>query len=159
SRELSALARLALTDDSELGLLLAMEAVRTAFTPQADAVLRNALLHAPILPALRGHTEGVTDVAFAPDGATIATASLDGSARLGDAATGRRVATLRGHFDHVWSVAFSPDSKLTVTASDDHTARVWQVPSGQEIAILGGHRQSVNTAVFSPDGRAVLTVS
>ena len=39
------------------------------------------------------------DAKFAPDGKTVATTSIDGTARLWDAASGKLLATLKGHKD------------------------------------------------------------
>jgi WD40 repeat protein len=51
--------------------------------------------------------------------------SLDKTARVWDATTGKSLATLSGHSKPVVAVAFSPDGSRIVTASDDHSARLW----------------------------------
>jgi WD40 repeat protein len=52
----------------------------------------------------------VNGVAFSPDGALLATASQDQTARLWDVATGQPSGTpLPSHTDAVYAVAFSPD--------------------------------------------------
>jgi hypothetical protein len=70
----------------------------------------------------------VLSAAFSPDGKRIVTASLDKTARVWDAATGKAIGKpLKGHSGYVYSAAFSPDGKRIVTASDDKTARIWDV--------------------------------
>jgi WD40 repeat protein len=69
----------------------------------------------------------VRSAAFSPDGARIATASEDKTARIWDAATGKEITVLRGHESYVLSAAFSPDGARIVTASGDKTARIWDV--------------------------------
>jgi len=54
---------------------------------------------------------GVWDVAFSPDGQTLASGSLDKTVILWDVSTGRKLRTLKGHTDRVLSVAFSPDGQ------------------------------------------------
>jgi WD40 repeat protein len=67
----------------------------------------------------------VLHVAFSPDGALLATASNDNTARLWDFTTGRCVRILTGHIKTVYALAFSPDGALLATASTDKTARLW----------------------------------
>jgi WD40 repeat protein len=72
------------------------------------------------------HGRAFTSVAFSPDGKTVLTGSLDGTARLWEAATGNPVSSPMKHGSWVTSVAFSPDGKTVLTGSDDGTARLWE---------------------------------
>jgi hypothetical protein len=63
-------------------------------------------------------------VAFSPDGARLATASYDGTARVWEAASGKELAVLRGPGGDPHVVAFSPDGTRLTTASDEG-AGVW----------------------------------
>ncbi|MCA9657826.1 MAG: hypothetical protein KC486_05740, partial [Myxococcales bacterium] len=57
---------------------------------------------------LQGHDNDVVALAYSPDGARIATASLDKTARVWDAVSHALVATLHGHRGDVYDVTFSP---------------------------------------------------
>ena len=50
-----------------------------------------------------------TSVAFSPDGKRLASASVDQTVKVWDAATGQETLSLKGHIGRVFSVAFSPD--------------------------------------------------
>jgi WD domain, G-beta repeat len=94
------------------------------------------------------------------DGKRIVTASLDKTARLWDAETGKPIGEpLTGHAQTVRSAAFSPDGKRVVTASADKTARLWDAETGKPVGELIGHADQVLSAAFSPDGKRVVTAS
>src|SRR6476661_249595 len=87
---------------------------------------------AVLLRTLKGHTQGVPQVSFSPDGEIIATASLDNTVKLwnseGTAGTEPEpLRTLTGHTGGVVAVAFSPDGTQLVSTSLDKTAILWNV--------------------------------
>ncbi|MFI9247984.1 trypsin-like peptidase domain-containing protein [Streptomyces sp. NPDC053086] len=158
SRQLSAESNTLIERNPDLASLLAVHAYRASPTPEAVASLQNAaVLSSPLHRRLVVHTREVFSVAFSPDGHTLATGSVDRTARLRDVATGRIRAVFAGHQGPVWSVAFSPDGRTIATASADHTVRLWDVATGKTRTILTGHHDLVSWVTFSPDGRALAT--
>ena len=69
----------------------------------------------------------VRSVSFSPDGATLASGSVDDTVRLWAVATGEPLATLEGHTSWVLSVSFSPDGATLASGSVDGTIRLWAV--------------------------------
>jgi WD40 repeat protein len=109
--------------------------------------------------ALKGHTAGIVDATFSPDGAQVLTGSDDKTARIWDATTGRSVRELRGHEGAIHGVAWSPNASLVATASLDRTVRVWDGKTGREVWILRGHSAGVEDVAFSADGRWLASIS
>jgi hypothetical protein len=113
----------------------------------------------PELAVLQGHADKVWSVAFSPDGARLATASDDGTARVWDTASDKDLAVRTGHAGDVYAVVLSSDGSRLATASLDGTARVWDAPTGKELAVLKGHTSAVHAVAVSPDGTRLATAS
>ncbi len=101
----------------------------------------------------------VEDVAFAPDGKTLALASREGNVQFWDVAAGKLLETLKGHSSAVNAVAFSPDGRTLASSSSDQTVRLWNFETRRELMQLdpgGVTLGRVQTLAFSPDGRHLL---
>jgi WD40 repeat protein/tetratricopeptide (TPR) repeat protein len=101
----------------------------------------------------------VEDVAFSPDGKTLALASHEGNVQLWDVATGKLRETLKGHSSAVEAVVFSPDGRTLASGSGDQTVRLWNVETRRELMQLdpgGVELGYVRSLSFSPDGRHLL---
>lgn len=73
---------------------------------------------------LKGHTNAIIGVMFSPDGALLATASYDKSARLWDARTGEQLAEFPEK--RVLAAAFSPDGN-TLAVSAMNSVKLWDI--------------------------------
>ena len=163
-RELAAATISNLDVDPERSLLLGIEAVQATYrvdrsvAGEAEEALHRAVLTSRVRLRLAGHTDQILSVAYSPDGTRIATASLDGTARIWDASTGQELHTLAGH-GPVRGIAFSPDGRRTATAGDDGTVRIWASETGDELSTLLGPTDAVRRVAFSPEGRFVAATS
>jgi serine/threonine protein kinase/WD40 repeat protein len=88
---------------------------------------------------LNGHEQfGVNDLAFSPDGRTLASAS--NNVILWNVETFQKretISWLNSDLRSVWSVDFSPDGKTLATASDDGSLRLWDPVTGvQRLALI-----------------------
>lgn len=96
------------------------------------------------------------DIAFSPDGKSLAIASDDGI-HLCDANTSKITAAFIGHTMRVKSVAFSPHGGTIVSGGWDRTVRVWNSRGGQLNLITTNFIESVVSVAFSPDGNTLAT--
>jgi eukaryotic-like serine/threonine-protein kinase len=81
---------------------------------------------------------GGGEVAFSPDGRTLATADWDHNIRLWHPDIEQDVAVLTGHTDLIWDLAFGAQGNALLSGSGDGTLRLWRAPSFKEIEIHGG---------------------
>jgi WD40 repeat protein/DNA-binding SARP family transcriptional activator len=113
-----------------------------------------------VMFTLDGHLLPATDVAWSPDGTSIATASLDGRARIFDARTGAHRFTTLGRQGQMFDLDWSPDATRLVTANSDGVAAVWKITAAgpQEQLRLSAHElgSGVSGVAFSPDGTQVM---
>src|SRR4051794_4962239 len=111
------------------------------------------------LKSFKAHEAAVYDVAFSPDGATLATCSTDKLAKLWDWKTDKpeEKAKLEGHSEAVWAVAWSKDGTLA-TASADRKIKLWSA-EGKDDATLEGHKDWVSDVAFSSDGTTLASSS
>jgi WD40 repeat protein len=99
---------------------------------------------------LEGHADLVHDLAWFPDGNTLATASADRTVRLWDVAKKKAKSTLSGHSGPVLSIAVLPDGKTICSGSADQTIRVWNVIDDKLIRALDNHLGAVNALAVRP---------
>jgi len=105
--------------------------------------------------------EGVSALAFSPDGAVLASAvgNTGSSIRLWDTATGRLVGRLDGHRTYIAGLMFWPDSKTLASAGTDQTVRLWDVEKRILRRTLRGHELEVHSLALLPDNTTLVSGS
>jgi WD40 repeat protein len=101
------------------------------------------------------HTSNVTAVAFSPDGAWLATASLDQTVKVWSTSTWTLQQTL-AESNGVSSVAFSPEGQKIVSGGTDGTVQAWNWSSSNCLWTIATHALPVTASVFTPDGSFVI---
>jgi WD40 repeat protein len=93
-------------------------------------------------------------VAFAPDGAAVATGGWNGTVTLWDPTTERVLRSFSGHSTPVRALAFLPDGRRLAAGASDGRVILWDAASGREQNRLDrGRRLPVNGLAISHDGR------
>lgn len=121
----------------------------------------------PLGPAIVTATRFTWEMAFSPDGRTLAIGDDDFSVALWNIEDPRapviRGRSLTGPHNLVRSAQFSPSGDLLVVASADGDIHAWDVtdpsaPAPRELR-GDGHEGGVNALAFSPDGSTMVTAS
>ncbi|MFJ8536421.1 trypsin-like peptidase domain-containing protein [Streptomyces sp. NPDC093591] len=146
--------------DPDLASLLAVKAYRMSPTAEAKGALYAAadLPLRDILPEFDGDDD-LAQVAFSPDGKTLATGSSSGTVRLWDAASSKLRATFKTYDGTELAMAFSQDGKTLATVNSgasDKMVKLWDLTSGKSRTTwILPEEYGTSSVAFSPDGKTV----
>jgi WD40 repeat protein len=118
----------------------------------------------------KGHTGGVTSVAFSPDGKRILSTAMDGTLRLWDVATGRQLRRIKAWDGPLYAARFSPDGLHAVSVDGEpfdydgiyapfnpgSTVRYWDLATGSQLARWQAPTPQVYSIGYTQDGGHVL---
>src|SRR5262249_11507184 len=119
------------------------------------------------------HQDGVTGVAFHPDGSRLVTSTSRGRVTMWNPATGKtitprpagevalppgdeRAPIPQALPPAVYGLAFHPDGRLLALAGNS-TVRLWKAESREELGVFHEHTQQVKSVAFSPDGQFLVS--
>ena len=103
------------------------------------------------------HRNLITAQAYSRDGATLATAGVEGSIILWDVATLEIRFQFYGNNAEVKSLAFSPDSRTLASGAEDGLVTLWDLATGMELATFAGHTGPIIHVRFTEDGLTLAT--
>jgi WD40 repeat protein/serine/threonine protein kinase len=133
-------------DAPDEGLQHALEAARR----------RLAALLRPSRP-LEGHGKPVATVCLSADGTVALSGGGDGTVRVWETATGRRLQTLAGHAGAVTRLVLVGDSPQALSGGADGTLRLWDLAAGSCVWSVAGHAGAMSALSLSDGGRLALS--
>jgi WD40 repeat protein len=103
------------------------------------------------LTAMRWHQNGVSLVAFSPDGTRVVSGSSDNTIRIWDAMSGADAVTaVHDHQELFFSVMFSADGTRVIARSSDGADLCWDATSGVQLSNIVSDRTSSTSRPNSP---------
>ncbi len=99
-----------------------------------------------------GHSHGVKQVVFSPDGNTFASGGTRGEVFIWDVEGTGALKKLEGHYGSVTDVRYAENGKYLVSAGDDGQIKVWDAKSGfclQTIISPTGEATPINKVKFA----------
>lgn len=157
--------------DKAKSLLMALQAdpsarrtmLRQAFSgrdgyPLARARLSSALASRRLQHIVRGHTDDLDDVAFAPDGNSFATSSWDGSVKIWDATSYELLRSKQGGEGFGYAVAYAADG-TAIYVAHDQVIQKWDLITDQMTPLASEHSGSIVALALSPNGQWLASAS
>jgi WD40 repeat protein len=123
------------------------------------------------LRRLIGQTDGITSIAFSPDGKILASGGalnegMDHSPtiKLWDVRTGKDIRTITGHNGGIYSVSFSPNGKILASGARNGAVKLWDLSNGHALRSIIDNPKTTNaigqvSVAFGADGRMLFTGS
>ncbi|MGM0556043.1 MAG: caspase family protein [Myxococcota bacterium] len=90
-----------------------------------------------------------SQVAFSPDGRTLASDHAGAQVKLWDVERGEALETLSGHRTSVTSIAFRPDGESLVSSSEDGTIKWWNLDDGTHLSLVSDGEEWL---IYTDDG-------
>lgn len=105
---------------------------------------------------VKGHTESVRDISFAPFDTKFCTCSDDGLVKVWDSKCAKEEVSLKGHGWDVRAAKWHPVKALIASGGKDNTVKLWD-PRGKEYTTLHLHKNTIFDVQWSKCGRYLFT--
>lgn len=113
-----------------------------------------------IIATLRGHTKGVSDVAYSPiDSNILALCSDDLTIRIWSISKSKCLRILKKHTYHITTLAFNSKGNLLISGAADETIVVWDLTTGRSLKTLAAHSDPVSSVCLTPDDTIIISGS
>jgi WD40 repeat protein len=153
SRELAASAISNLQIDPERSILLALQALRTADTQEAESALHQSVQSSRLVRVIQTQNQSAIRMNASPDGQRLAVTSVSQQGEYGteiwDLATGKRLFSLPGY----QAADFWPDDRRQATGSGN-TITFWDMKTGKALSTVHLERIASEKGIngnLSPD--------
>ena len=100
----------------------------------------------------------IKSISFSPDGKTIASACIDGTVKIWDAATGIPNKILRSENVSASCAQFSHNGKIIACGLRNSDINLWDYENGTLIGKLIGHVEFVRDLVFTNDDKYIISI-
>jgi WD40 repeat protein/tetratricopeptide (TPR) repeat protein len=137
----------------------AAEGIRALAASNAKKMVRPS--PGALLCTYHGHAQKITAVQWSPHGKRIASASMDGTVQVWDAATGNTISIYRGHAGPVRALSWLRGGEKIASGGDDTTVQVWEAGTSKQIFTYRGHTTKVKRVSWwssSHGGSGVVSV-
>ena len=113
-------------------------------------MLWDANTHQALGPPLLGHTEGIINLTFSPDGTVLASGGHDTTIILWDVVSHQPIRQpLTGHPDRVNDLAFNADGRILASGGEAGQVILWDMTSHQPLGRLLENGDRIWSVVFS----------
>ncbi|KAI7902357.1 WD40-repeat-containing domain protein [Cokeromyces recurvatus] len=92
--------------------------------------------------------QGLTDIAFSPDGVYMALTGMDGQLRIIDYRSERLIDVFSSYYGKLNCVDWSPDGRYILTGGEDDLVTLWSFVEKRLVARCQGHRSWVTGVAF-----------
>ncbi len=99
----------------------------------------------------------ISNLAFSPDGESLASVSADASIRIYDTTEWGLKETFSDNIRSVNSVAFNFDGTLLALGSDDGIIQIWDMPNRKLLIEFEAYPGTVTSVAFSPNSKVLVT--
>ncbi|MCH8289661.1 WD40 repeat domain-containing protein [Candidatus Poribacteria bacterium] len=108
---------------------------------------------------IQAHAEKVSAIAFSPGGAYFVSGARDGTIKVWDAGTFKKMRTLAKHNNLITAIAVSWDNRTIASASHDGEIRLWNAQTGRLKYVIRGRSGWINDLEFHPDSHILAYAS